>query len=414
MATNAGLLVIRPDETLPMPADREVKFSALTVAGGPVHASSVTLHESESRFTVRLTTCDYGEAGRIRYAYRMKGFEEEWNETRPGDNVVRYTAVPPGDYTLQVCATDELGRWSDNVAELEVCIVPYFYKRFWFYVNMLVLAALGVWVWYRWKVKHYREQRAELERKVGERTHELAVQNQRLEAMAEQVKAVTEEKISFFTNITHEFRTPVTLIHGPIEQALRESDNGRTKAWLKIAERNSGYLLSLVNELMDFRKLDTDKVLVVLPMLGMPSYRNALCRKLGIPSFPTRKVTTEEEYEEALCDMVEYLIRETGRPGYFATGARRPLGNIADKLYNEGLVYKYSECPYDNIAAAKRIEDLYQYGSLHYEKLRGDMAGCESVRCTLRWRLIFKSFPNENSIIITNVELIKISNHYED
>lgn len=69
-------------------------------------------------------------------------------------------------------------------------------------------------------------------------------------------------------------------------------------------------------------------------------------------------------------------------------------------------------CKY--IAAAKRIEDLYQYGSLHYEKLRGDMAGCESVRCTLRWRLIFKSFPNENSIIITNVELIKISNHYED
>ena len=85
--------------------------------------------------------------------------------------------------------------------------------------------------------------------------------------------------------------------------------------------------------------VDTDKVLVVLPMLGMPSYRNVLCRKLGIPSFPTRKVTTEEEYEEALCDMVEYLIRETGRPGYFATGARRPLGNIADKLYNEGLVY---------------------------------------------------------------------------
>ena len=338
VATNAGLLVIRPDETLPMPADREVKFSALTVAGGPVHASSVTLHESESRFTVRLTTCDYGEAGRIRYAYRMKGFEEEWNETRPGDNVVRYTAVPPGNYTLQVCATDELGRWSDNVAELEVCIVPYFYKRFWFYVNMLVLAALGVWVWYRWKVKHYREQRAELERKVGERTHELAVQNQRLEAMAEQVKAVTEEKISFFTNITHEFRTPVTLIHGPIEQALRESDNGRTKAWLKIAERNSGYLLSLVNELMDFRKLDTDKVLMdrkpcdivrfltdlLLPFkvfAGERGVKIRLCSRLANPC-----VMMDTAYmRKALVNLVSNAVKFTpdgGRIDVFVTSVR--------------------------------------------------------------------------------------------
>lgn len=262
LATNAGLLIVRPDETLPLSSDREVKLSAMSVEGNTVRASSVTLHESESRFSVRLTTCDYGETGRIRYAYRMKGYETEWNETRSGDNMVRYTAIPPGDYVLQVCATDELGKWSDKVTELEVHIIPYFYKSFWFYVVVLLAAGAGAWLWYRWKMKRYKEQRAELERKVKERTQELAVQNRQLEAMAEQVKEATEEKISFFTNITHEFRTPVTLIHGPIEQALRETTDGRTKAWLRIAERNSDYLLSLVNELMDFRKLDMDKVIL--------------------------------------------------------------------------------------------------------------------------------------------------------
>lgn len=105
---------------------------------------------------------------------------------------------------------------------------------------------------------------------------------------------------------------------------------------------------------------DTDKVLVVLPMLVVSSYRNALCRRLGIPLFPSPKVTTGEEYEAALCDMVERLVRETGRPGYFAPGIQRILGKIAHKLYNEGLVYKYSECPYDNIVAAKRhVEQDY-------------------------------------------------------
>lgn len=80
--------------------------------------------------------------------------------------------------------------------------------------------------------------------------------------MAEQVKEATEEKITFFTNITHEFRTPVTLIHGPIEHALKVVEDEEVKAQLQIAERNSGYLLSLVNELMDFRKLDMNKVIL--------------------------------------------------------------------------------------------------------------------------------------------------------
>ena len=80
--------------------------------------------------------------------------------------------------------------------------------------------------------------------------------------MAQHVKEITEEKIAFFTNITHEFRTPVTLIHGPIEHALKETQDEAVKAQLQIAERNSRYLLSLVNELMDFRKLDIDKVVL--------------------------------------------------------------------------------------------------------------------------------------------------------
>ena len=80
--------------------------------------------------------------------------------------------------------------------------------------------------------------------------------------MARHVEEVTEEKIAFFTNITHEFRTPVTLINGPIQRALDESHEPEVKKQLQIAERNSNYLLSLVNELMDFRKLDADKVVL--------------------------------------------------------------------------------------------------------------------------------------------------------
>lgn len=275
MATIDGLVIIHPDDETSQPADSQVKLSSLTIGGNMIYpssgdylkenitlASGIFLHERENRFSIGLTTQNYGNSSRIRFAYRLKGYEEEWNETQPGNGMARYTAVPPGNYTLQVRATDELGRWSEETTEIEVGITPYFYKSGWFYLLLAIATCIAIYLFYKRKTRSYREQKARLEKQVELRTQELAVQNKQLETMAQHVKEITEEKIAFFTNITHEFRTPVTLIHGPIEHALKETQNEAVKAQLQIAERNSRYLLSLVNELMDFRKLDIDKVVL--------------------------------------------------------------------------------------------------------------------------------------------------------
>lgn len=275
MATIDGLVIIHPDDETSQPADSQVKLSSLTIGGNMIYpssgdylkenitlASGIFLHERENRFSIGLTTQNYGNSSRIRFAYRLKGYEEEWNETQPGNGMARYTAVPPGNYTLQVRATDELGRWSEETTEIEVGITPYFYKSGWFYLLLAIATCIAIYLFYKRKTRSYREQKARLEKQVELRTQELAVRNKQLETMAQHVKEITEEKIAFFTNITHEFRTPVTLIHGPIEHALKETQNEAVKAQLQIAERNSRYLLSLVNELMDFRKLDIDKVVL--------------------------------------------------------------------------------------------------------------------------------------------------------
>ncbi len=275
MATIDGLVIIHPDDETSQLADSQVKLSSLTIGGNMIYpssgdylkenitlASGIFLHERENRFSIGFTTQNYGNSSRIRFAYRLKGYEEEWNETQPGNGMARYTAVPPGNYTLQVRATDELGRWSKETTEIEVGITPYFYKSGWFYLLLVIATCIAIYLFYKRKTRSYREQKARLEKQVELRTQELAVQNKQLETMAQHVKEITEEKIAFFTNITHEFRTPVTLIHGPIEHALKETQNEAVKAQLQIAERNSRYLLSLVNELMDFRKLDIDKVVL--------------------------------------------------------------------------------------------------------------------------------------------------------
>ncbi len=275
MATIDGLVIIHSDNETSPSADSHVKLSSLAIGGNIIYpssgdylqkditlASGIFLHERENRFSVGFTTQNYVNSSRIRFAYRLEGYEEEWNETQPGDCMARYVAVPPGNYTLQVRATDELGRWSDEITDIEVGITPYFYKSIGFYLLLVVVICLAIYLFYKRKMRSYREQKARLEKEVELRTQELAVQNKQLETMAQHVKEITEEKIAFFTNITHEFRTPVTLIHGPIEHALKETQDEAVKAQLQIAERNSRYLLSLVNELMDFRKLDIDKVVL--------------------------------------------------------------------------------------------------------------------------------------------------------
>lgn len=275
LATIDGLVIIHSDKETSLPANAQVKFSSLAIGGNITYpsngkyikenitrASKVSLHEKDNRFSIGFTTQDYGNSNRIRFSYRLKGYEEEWNETGPGNYTARYTAVPPGSYTLQVRATDELGRWSDKTEEIDISITPYFYKSGWFYLIVTIAVFLSIYLFYKRKTQVYREQKARLEKKVEQRTQELAVQNKQLEAMAQHVREITEEKIAFFTNITHEFRTPVTLIHGPIEHVLKETQDERVKSQLQIAERNSRYLLSLVNELMDFRKLEMDKVIL--------------------------------------------------------------------------------------------------------------------------------------------------------
>ena len=270
-----GLVAFSPHVTKSKAQNAEVILTSLSVAGSMVYPPvgettdykansphAIRLHEKDHGFSIEFSTLNYGNCTRVKYAYRLKGYENRWIETPPGEHLAKYNFIPSGNYTFQVRATDEKGHWSDKVTEIKVSITPYFYKSWWFYLLLAIVAAIGSYYFYRWKVRMYREQKKQLEKEVAERTRELEVQNEQLEVMAHHVEEITEEKIAFFTNITHELRTPVTLINGPIKRALDESHEPAVKQQLEIAERNSNYLLSLVNELMDFRKLDADKVIL--------------------------------------------------------------------------------------------------------------------------------------------------------
>ncbi len=269
-----------------------VYFTSLTTEGGTFYnptRGDARIHESEKAFEVAFSSLDFTGTRHGYFLYRLNGFEDGWKELPSGRNSVSYTNISPGKYSLEVkYVSPGQSEISAPSASFSIEIIPYFYKQWWFIMLVAFLILAIIWACYRWRVKDLTRQRNQLREAVDEGVKEISLQKnlveeharelwtqnealkQRNEQISEQkaqltemnrkVQKMTVDRIAFFTNITHEFRTPITLIIGPIERALKLSTNPKVIEQLNFVERNSKYLLSLINQLMDFRKVEAGKM----------------------------------------------------------------------------------------------------------------------------------------------------------
>ena len=220
----------------------------------------IRLHESDKTFSIEFSALSYQLPHKIKYAYRLKGFEEEWQEVKSDRRFASFTNIGWGNYTLELKCTNADGTWSDHITTLEIKIVPPFYKSIWFLLILISVLGYGIYMVLTYRIRMLKDQEIQLKQMVKERTQQIEDQKKKLEEQALRVQEATVDKISFFTNITHEFRTPITLIMGPVERSLKLSTNPKVLEQLNIVRRNSRLLLSLVNQLMDFRKIESDKM----------------------------------------------------------------------------------------------------------------------------------------------------------
>lgn len=280
-----GLTAIEANKQQEPNSPSNVRFTKLRIMNEEVYpdgkyidtsialAKVLHLHESDKSFSLEFTALNYNSQAAT-YKYRLLGFDDEWIETPASRRFANYTNLKHGNYVFQVMYMPEGVTADIPVTELLVTVSPFFYKRPWFILLMIVLIICSTLYIYKRRIQTLQEQKELLHRTVEERTKELALQNEtltlqnekitkqktQLVKMSKKVQELTIDKLSFFTNITHEFRTPITLIIGPIERALKLSYNPQVIEQLNFVERNSKYLLSLVNQLMDFRKVESGKL----------------------------------------------------------------------------------------------------------------------------------------------------------
>lgn len=303
-----GLIELEGSNQYTISEQKKVTFTKLHILNRPVWADGnnyikqdiaytnhINLHERDKLFSIEFSALDYDNPSTVMYSYRLLGFDDKWIDVDANRRFASYTNLQPGNYRLQVRCMSKAYAWSDDVSELEIVVHPFFYKTTWFISLCLLLILLAATQFYRWRVNTLKKQKEVLRKKVEERTKELEEQKELLEeqatelklqnnilftqnekissqrkqliGMSKKVQEAMADRMSFFTNITHEFRTPITLIIGPIERALKLSSNPKVIEQLQFVARNSRHLLSLVNQLMDFRKVESDRI-TINPIMG--------------------------------------------------------------------------------------------------------------------------------------------------
>ncbi len=229
---------------------------------------SVLLSHRDNVFSIEFAALAYYLPDRLAYQYRMIGVDPDWVEVPADRHFATYTNLSGGSYQFQVRAINEDGVVSENMASLWVIVRPPFWKTSWFTGLMIMLGMLMVMAYIRFRTHYLHQQKAKLEHEVLRRTWQIEEQNAELEKqkgnlleLNEKVNMVNQLRLRFFTNISHEFRTPLTLIIDPVVSLLEahpaDSPTGHT---LRIVQRNAQRLLHLINQLMHFRRVESGKL----------------------------------------------------------------------------------------------------------------------------------------------------------
>lgn len=207
-------------------------------------ADKINLTHRDNVFSFEFAALDFSCPGKNQYAYKMEGFDHDWRTTGADRRFITYTNLPHGKYTFKVIASNNHGQWNKTGASVDIIIAPPFWKTNWM-LAIYILLILGAILLIRVAVliQERNRGRIEMERLKAEKTHE-----------------IDQLKLRFFTHISHEFRTPLTLIIGPVERMLKigaQISQEKRDIYNRMVLQNARRLLRLINQLMDARKLDT-------------------------------------------------------------------------------------------------------------------------------------------------------------
>lgn len=267
MGTLHGMQVFNPDAIKPMSTIFPLSLTDVHVNGvsvsdlydNPTLVSDIIrnhkmeVSHDQNSLTFYFSAFEYVTTAVIKYSYKLEGYDEEWSEPSP-QNFATYKNLPPGNYTLSVRTYNMYGVQNEQEVQIAITIHQPWWNTWWawlFYVFLIGAIAWAVWR----QLRHTQELRNKIE-----------VENQ-----------LTEYKLRFFTNISHEFRTPLTIIRGAMDRIALQGDiPGALRQPVSSMQKSTDRLLRLVNELLEFRKIQNQKLKLQLEETDIVEFLRAI------------------------------------------------------------------------------------------------------------------------------------------
>lgn len=344
------------------------------------------IYHQNKTFNIEFALTDYRQTDKIQYSYQLQGYDGIWSKPSP-DNSVKFNSLPSGSYNLKIRALNGKGQWHSNELNLKINVHPPWWESWWAYsVYFLVISGICFGIYF------FLKKRLQLR-------NELLLEQQE----ANRLKELDTFKSRLYTNLTHEFRTPLTVILGMTQQILESPKNGVENA-AKLIENNGRNLLRLVNQLLDLSKLEDNSFKLqlqqsdVVPYLryvteSFQTYANS--QNLSLRFFSTLK-TLEMEFDpeqlkQVMTNLISNAIKFTESGGEVKVELEYSKPNhLQIAVSDTGVGIPASELPhifdrfYQVDGSATRVGEGTGIGLSHSMELVKLMGGNIAVESELR------------------------------
>tara|TARA_B100000809_G_scaffold144339_1_gene141922 strand:+ start:9752 stop:13900 length:4149 start_codon:yes stop_codon:yes gene_type:complete len=268
-----GLSVFNPKEVNENIQPPEILISELLINNRPVsigekinnkiiltksisETSDIEIRQNQRIVSFNVAVKHTSQPSKNKLAYKLSGFNDEWTELNTGKSIITYTNLSAGNYVLRIKGANGDGFWSTKERKLNLKVLPPWYNTWWsylFFFTIVLGVGIGIVIYF---VQHERLKQGLIYEKRDK----------------ERIETINQGKFQYFTNLSHEFRTPLTLIAGPLERIIMSNPDPKNVKYLSIIQKNTKRLLNLVDQLITFRQAEQGRVNLNLVKLTLGDF----------------------------------------------------------------------------------------------------------------------------------------------
>lgn len=364
------------------------------------YSDEVVLTASSNVFSIEFAALHYSNPEKNSYAYKMEGFDADW--TYSNRRFVTYTNLDPGTYIFKVKASNGDGIWNEEPATIRIIISPPWWRTGWAYAGYVLFILIGLFA-----IRKFEKNRIKLRNEI--KMHEFE---------SNKLREVEAMKSRFFANLSHEFRTPLMLIKGPVEQLINSYPEGKLKEQLQMVGRNTENLQKLIDQLLELSQLESASIPLkakeenlVTNLVGLTYSFESLAKQKDI------QLSFVSEFDSVFAwidrDKFEKIINNILSNAFKFTNEGGKVTVELSKIESDNKLYAQIEIKDTGVGIQddkldKIFDRFYQIDDSARKNYAGSGIGLALVKELVelhKWNISVKSKLNEGSTFILTIPL---------